>query len=350
MMDASTSDTIAGLPVPSKEKAARWIAHAGVAAIGVVAVLTFMPYINKALNLLLNGAMSVLELGAIAAATCFGAFALINLWPAYKRLIESFANKATWAVFEWDPVTPMQLWLKEVNADKEELESQYSQVGAVISQNEQVISDDEYKAKKADKRFAMAVQQYGADSSQAKLESIEPGTLRETASRIRENTKPLYVVRDTLKEVVDATAYMQRKAELDVSALQQEWAAAQAVDSATNAATRVLRSRSERKQNAMSSMKIIHDKYAGSLGRLQSLRQLSNDVITSVDMDKGTYHQEALERLRSESRMITGGSSQPAALTAAAGAAVSVPPAAVDTSFYSIPQASKPKGNSHTSL
>src|SRR5271154_451404 len=335
------SDSIVGLPIPTKEKAAQYLSHAGVLAVGVVAVLFFMPYINQALNLLVNGAVSVLELGAIAAAVCFGAFALISAWPAYKRLVESFANKATWAVFEWDPITPMQLWLKEVNSDKEELESQYSQVGSVISQNETVIADDERKALKADKLFAQAVSQYGADSQEAKLMSLEPGTLRETAGRIKSNTQPLYIVRDTLKEVVDATAYMQRKAELDVEALQQEWTAAQSVDRATNAATRVLRSRSDRKANAMSSMKIIHDKYAGSLGRLQSLRELSKDVITSVDMDKGTYHQEALDRLRNESRMITGGKAPitvtatvvPIAALAAPSASAAIP------SFYSVPKA-----------
>src|SRR5579859_637564 len=342
----SSSNTIAGLPVPSKEKATRWVAHAGLAALGVAAILFFMPYINQALNLLVNGAVSIAELGAIAAGVCFGSFALISIWPAYKRLIESFANKATWAIFEWDPITPMQLWLKEVNGDKEELESQYSQVGAVISQNEQVVSDDERKALKADKLFAQAVAQYGADNQEAKLMSLEPGTLRETAARIKSSTQPLYVVRDTLKEVVDATAYMQRKAELDVEALQQEWTAAQSVDRATSAATRVLRSRSDRKQNAMSSMKIIHDKYAGSLGRLQSLRALSKDVITSVDMDKGTYHQEALDRLRNESRMITGGKA-PVTVTATVvpTAALPAPNASVGIpSFYSVPKVKVTQG------
>jgi hypothetical protein len=344
------SNSVAGLPVPTKEQAARWFSHAGVAAIGVAAILFFMPYINQALNLLINGAVSVVELGMIAAGTCFGAFALINLWPAYKRLVESFANKATWAIFEWDPITPMQLWLKEVNADKEELESQYAQVGGVISQNEQVIADDERKALKADKLFAQAVQQYGADSQEAKLMSLEPGTLRETASRIKANTQPLYIVRDTLKEVVDATAYMQRKAELDVEALQQEWTAAQSVDRATNAATRVLRSRSDRKANAMSSMKIIHDKYAGSLGRLQSLRELSKDVITSVDMDKGTYHQEALDRLRNESRMITGGKPITVTATIVPNAALPAPNGVAGVpSFYNVPKAKVPS-NTNTQV
>src|SRR5271167_4880031 len=141
MTDAtSTGSTIAGLPVPTKEKAARWVAHAGLAALGVAAIVTFMPYVNKALDLVVNGVFSLLQLGLMAAGACFAAFLLISIWPAYKHLVESFANKATWAIFEYDPITPMQLWLKEVGRERDELESQYREVGAVIAQNEQTVN------------------------------------------------------------------------------------------------------------------------------------------------------------------------------------------------------------------
>lgn len=336
-MEAS-SNSIAGLPIPSQEKVARVATHIGLGALGIAGILVFMPYINQALNLVLSGVISGAEIAVITGLTFVGIFAAIRLWPVYKMLVESFANKATWAVLEYDPITPIRLWLQEVNKDKEELESQYREVGGVISQNEQVVASDLAKAQTADKRFAEAVREHGDDSNEAKLMSLEPGTLRETAERIKANTQPLYVVRDTLKEVVDATAYTQRKAELDVEAVQQEYAAAQAVGRATDAANRVLRSRSDRKQKAMDSMKIIHDRYAANFGRLQSLRQLSQEVITSVDMDKGTYHQEALERLRNESRMITGRTAPvPLAPRALPNPASAKTGDSIVGSFYSVP-------------
>lgn len=302
---------LAELPIPAKEKVARWTFYGGIAAVGVVAVNVFMPFINKALALLLNGMFTVVQLGLIAAATCFGAFAIMTLWPVFKKVVESVANKATWALFEYDPITPMQLWLKEVRRDGDQLEEEYQNVHAVISQNEQTVQDNLKAAETGDKKFATAVKQFGHDSPEAKMMSLEPGTLRETAERIRASTKTLYLVRDTLKEVVDATAFMEKKAELDVAAFQQEFAAAQSIESATNSATRVLRGRSERKQNALMAQKIIHDKYAGSFGRLRSLRELSQELITSVSMSKGMHYQEALERLRSESKFITGSTSSP---------------------------------------
>jgi hypothetical protein len=331
MNDTTESTSIAGLPIPTKEKAARWAAHGGVFALVVAGIITFMPFINKALTLLLNGVWTVAQLGFAAAVTFFGAFAIMTAWPLYKRFVESCANKAVWAIFEYDPITPMMLWLKEVRRDRDELETEYRNVGGVIAQNEQTVNDNLTAAETADKKFAQAVKKYGQDSSEAQLMALEPGTLRETAERIKANTEPLYVVRDTLKEVVDATAFTERKAELDVSAFQQEFSAAQSVERATNAANRVLKARSERKQNAMLAMKIIHDKYAGSFGRLQGLRELSREVIMSVDMAKGTYHQEALERLKAESRFITGARKPEMLEAVPAGQANGV-------SFYKVPE------------
>lgn len=302
-----TTNSIAGLPIPTKEKVTRWIGHGGIVALAVAGIIKFMPFVNQALTLLLNGFWTLTQLACLAGGVLLVTFAFITLWPAYKRFMESVANKAVWAIFEYDPITPMMLWLDEVRKDRKELEAQYKEVCAVISQNDQVVRDNLQAADAADKKFAQAVKKFGQDSHEAELMSIEPGTLRETATRISNNTQPLLTVRDILKQVTEATEFTEHKAEVDVRAFQQEYAAAQSVERATNAATRVLRGGSERKANAMKSMQIIHDKYAGSFGRLQGLRQLSQEVITSVDMAKGTYHQEALERLRNESQMITGG-------------------------------------------
>ncbi len=94
---------------------------------------------------------------------------------------------------------------------------------------------------------------------------------------------------------------------------------------------RAINGRSQRKANAMISMKIIHDKYATQFGRLKGFRELSRALITSVDLQKGTYHQEALERLKAESRFITGGGKQPELLEA-------VPAAGGEASFYRAPE------------
>lgn len=301
-----TDNNLVNLPIPTKEKATRWLIHIGMGALAVAGIIKFMPFVNHALSLLLDGVLSVTQLGLAVGGIAFVTYAGMALWPAYKKFMESLANKAVWAVFEYDPITPMVLWLKEVHRDREELDTQYGQVCGVITQNEQMVNDNQQKAAKADKLFAQAVKQYGQDSHEAQMMSLEPGTLRETANRVSQITKTLYTIRDILKEVVEVTEFTERKAELDVTAYKQEFTTAQRVEQATNAANRLLKGRSQRKADAIQAMEIIHNKYAGSFGRLQGLKQLSQELITSVDMTKGTYHEEALERLKNESRMITG--------------------------------------------
>jgi len=304
MSDRLTTDDL-GLPIPGKEKAARWLVHLGLAGVAVAGIVTFMPTINYALSLLLTGAISIVQLALVLAGLAIGTFTVLTLWPAYKKFMEGIANRAVWALFEYDPITPMVLWLKEVSRDRQELEEQYKQVNGVISQNEQMVADNMQNAAQADKRVFAAIEKYGENSHQAQMMSLEPGTLRETADRIQKSTQGLYIVRDVLKDVVEATEFSEKKAELDVRGFQQEFKAAQSVSTATNAANRVLRGKSQRKADAQQAMQIIHDKYAGSFGRLQGLRQLSQEIITSVDLQKGIYHTEALERFKAESRLIT---------------------------------------------
>jgi hypothetical protein len=89
----------------------------------------------------------------------------------------------------------------------------------------------------------------------------------------------------------------------------------------------------------MMATQIIHNKYAGSIGRLQSVRDLARSAITSINMDKGVYHQEALDRLRAESRLITGGATKPVVLNA-------VPDGQANgVSFYKVPAAAPAKSH-----
>jgi hypothetical protein len=302
-----SATSIAGLPVPTKEKVARWMAHGGVIALAVVGVITFMPYINKALTLLLNGMFTLTEIGLVAAGTLFGAFFLMTIWPLYKKGLEILAHKTTWAMFEYDPIAHIDLWLAEYRHDVQVLEGTRGATLGTIAENERTINEDREKATKGDALFAQAVRKFGADSIQAKTAAIEPGMLRETADTLEKNLQPLYVVRDTLTDVIEASDFGLKQAEAQMVSLSQQLKAAKGIEGANAAAYRALKGRSQRRQEAMQCTQIIRDRFASSFGRLQNIRELSRDVVLSVDLAKGTYHQQALERLQAESKLISGG-------------------------------------------
>jgi hypothetical protein len=311
-----TTSPLADLPVATKEKVTRGVFYLGAAALVVAGINFFMPFVNRALTLMINGVWSIAELAIAGAVTAGTIFVILTVAPLFKRFIESCANKATWALFEYDPITPLELWLKEVHRDRQTLDAELLNVDGVIAEDQQMVRDNRNKAEKADKNFATAVKQFGEESTQAKLMAIEPGRLRETADRIEKQIEPLITVRDILQQVVEAVTFTERAAELDVDGLRQEFKVAANVQQATDSANRVLVGRSERKENAEMAMKIIHDKYAQQFGRLQGLQRLSRELITSVDMTKGTYHQEALDRLKQESQFIIGGKPQARVLEA----------------------------------
>lgn len=299
-------EAIEGLPVSTKEKAVRYAGYAATLASAIAIINVFMPFINKALTLLVNGMFSVIQLGLMGVGILLGSVFFMQMWPVYKKLVESLANKATWALFEYDPITPMELWLKEVRRDRQTVEGEYMNVEGVIANSQQKIADNLKKAEHGDKLFATAVRSYGENSTEAKLQALEPSRLRQTAENIQQKLEGLQLAREILKQVVEATVFTERAAEVDVEGLKEEWETSKNIERASDSAYRAVAGRSERKQNAMMSMKIIHDKYANSFGRLQGLHRLSRELITSIDMEKGTFHQEALDRLKAESQFITG--------------------------------------------
>jgi hypothetical protein len=166
--------------------------------------------------------------------------------------------------------------------------------------------------------------------------SLEAGTKRETADRIEANTAPLREVVSILKEVCEAAVFNEKKAQLDAAASIQDYKASKIIQHGTEAANRALGSRSQKNADAMMATQIIHEKYAGSIGRLQSFRELARSAMTSIQMDRGVYHQEALERLRAESRLITGSSAKPVVLDAVPAGQVG------EVSFYKVPVSAKP--------
>lgn len=329
------TNPIDGLPLHPKEKVARWLLNGTIFGVGIAAIIGFMPFVIKATTLLINGVLSFLELGLVFAGTCAATFAIMKAIPLYKTMVESWANKLTWALNEYDPITPMEMWLAEMHRDAESVKSEYLNIDGVVANTEQMVNDNLTGAARGDKKFDVAVRQFGPDSQEAKMASIGPGRLRQTAENIKERLEPLQTLRQILREVVNVTEYTEAAAKADVEGMKQEFGVERITKSATDSAERVLLGRSQRKQAALRSMGIIHSKYAEQFGRLRGLRELSSKLLLDVDLEKGGFHQDALDRLaqiKAQSALITGGIVQPKLLEAVkAGDAPGV-------SFYRVPE------------
>lgn len=300
------------LPVLTKEKVMRVLTHlVGPAAIAVVAVNFFMPSINKALGLLVNGVWSLTELGIAAICVTAVVTGAIAFWPVYKRLIESLANKATWAIFEWDPITPMELWIKEFVRDGEILANTLMNVDGVVSSNEHRAQKLRDEADRAQGRFNAAVKKFGENSHEANLASVDVGAPREAADQIERDTEQLRVLRDVLTEVTQASEFVCKQAEAQVAAVKVQWAAAQETEKATNAAFRILRGRSQRSLDAQRSMEIVRNRFASQFGRVRTLRKLAEKQIIGVDLEKGVFHAQALLEFKNQTALLTGKTVQP---------------------------------------
>ena len=95
---SDTGNQMEGLPVLTKEKVVRGLTKYGIPiAITVVLANLFMPSINRALDLMVNGVWSLMELSIGAICVVVVLYAAMMAWPVYKRLTESLARKATWA-------------------------------------------------------------------------------------------------------------------------------------------------------------------------------------------------------------------------------------------------------------
>jgi hypothetical protein len=294
-------------PVVTKEKVMRVLTHlVGPAIIGVTAINFFMPSVNKALGLLVNGVWSLTELGIAAICATAIITAALAFWPVYKRGVESLARKATWAIFEWDPITPMVLWIDEIERDGQSLETALANVDGVVSKNEERIVAALDESTVAQQRFNVAVKKFGADSHQAQMASIDVGTPKQTAETIAKMNEPLKVLRDCLTEVAQASEFTLGQAKAQVKQAQIQWEAALETEKANDAGFRIMRGRSERSKNADLAMGMIRDRYASQFGRMRTLRKLSEGLLNRVNLEQGVFHEGALLEFKKQTALLTG--------------------------------------------
>lgn len=303
---SNMNDFFDQLPTPPREKVVRWAFYAGAGLIALGVGLKLMPPVNNLLDMVLHGAWTLAQIGFVSGVIAVGAVAFFSLWPAYQRYMESLARRTTIAIFGDDPITPLHMWLEEVNRDCDTIEHATQDIGGVIAENAKTYDDNMAELTKHDAQFRVAVKKFGEDSHQARMASMEAGGFKDRAENAQRINGPLIELHDMLAEIAETTRQGQHQAEIDIGTAEQEWRAALKADAAMGAANRVLNKRSQRYVNATMAFDIIRQKYAGNFGRLRSLRRLSEGAINAGVLNQGVKQEEAIQRLRAETQKLIG--------------------------------------------
>ena len=298
------SDFFDQLPTPPKEKVVRAIWYLGFGLIGLVGVLFIMPFVIQALSLGVTGAWLLVKLGAILVAGTAGASFVMAMWSPFNRWLESIARQTTAAIFGDDPITPLKLWLKEVHADCDVIESSAHEIEGVIVENEQEAAENQAKLIDADKRYAQAVKSFGEDSEEAQIAAIDADSFKTRADNAVKANIPLNELYQVLFDIAKTTRLREKKAEADVITAEKDWRTALKAERAMGSARRALNQRSERYQNATMAFDIIRQKYAGSFGELRSLRRMSQAAINQTKLSGAVASDDALQRLREKSQRL----------------------------------------------
>lgn len=303
---ASSNEFLSGLPVPQKEKIFRYGLWAGIGMLGVAGILKGMPLVNQAINLLLSGALSLFQLGLTVTALLATGFVVMEFAPAFQKLVQSLARQATWAIFKYDPVTPMILWLKKLRENSRVIEENATNVGSVIRTNDGKVSNLREQAEETRKEFEYAIESEGEGSENAIIASNKIRQLNASANDIEGMTADLKELHDLIQEIASVMRINLREAEGEVEAARLRWDTANATHAAADAANQVINLNGEVAQDARESMRIIYEKYSMGFAKMDNLMRLTQDIRSKAKMQRGISYKEALTNLRAQKQQLIG--------------------------------------------
>lgn len=308
MSEAKEFDFLKELPVPPKEKMARWGFYAGAAAIAVGAINMFFPSIIGAGELLVEATWTAVDFGVAAVVLGAGYIGIKNFWPVFKDGVELAARRTAYSILQQMPTEALDLWIEEVEADRLFVHNAARSVAGVMASNEAKIAEYTNKAEKAQQNFEAASRspKFGPNSDEAIDASKEAGHFYDLVEELQKIAGPLSTLYGWLEEnarVADASV---KEAKREVEASKVKWEVALETEKGINAGLRGLMGGSRRKANADAAFDIIHKKYAGNFGKISSMRRLTREVFSKQDLNDAVSLQKAVDRLSAESKLLLG--------------------------------------------
>lgn len=287
--------------VPPQSKAVsvgmRWAFMAAIALGGMYLFKAVAPdavasvvLADKLFSSLTNMALS----GAAFAGVAWVIYEVVSPHGFFNKFILMFANSITRQMITIDPLSPIDLRIKQVQADKEIFETQFEKLDGVIKSIQLKKEDSTEKMNKAASR-GQAAMKLGNKGAQD-VAAHDFGAYQQAAQRYASMEGHILPMRATLQQVANACDVTIQKLQTERDILRDEWNIGQAVDGVNKSASRLLgRSRTEVWGMAEQAEQIINQNYGEELGHLDHLKSYVQPMLDSIDVDNQTFSDDMLK-------------------------------------------------------
>lgn len=284
----------------SMSKLVKWGSIIGIGMVGIYAFTRFAPTMVDAVTLLdtiLQDTTHMAISGGILLATAlvlnetFSSTGKINMllrlpyWIAVRGLTRMFLTI--------DPFATIDQRITQVEADEELFDTQTQKMSGIITRLHEQEDACRAKSQAALKLVGIAHTRGNKDVENDK--SHEFGEFRDTADMLaglRGKVEPMLAQFQRFAKACDSTA---NKLKIERQTLQIKWDAQQAISGVVNSANRILgRSKTQVWKLAEQASEIVNTKYGDELGHLDHLKLVTAPLLDSIDLENGTYNEEAL--------------------------------------------------------
>ncbi len=289
------------IPIPWQEKAGRWLTWGIIGGAVVLGGNFLLPHVNSFLGLVQTALSSATSIFLSAIGLAILAYLTLTLAPVLKQAIDVFASRATWALINADPVAHLRIWLEEVRADKAEFSKQLEAIGGAKATVEASRDKALEKARRSQREYGAGMNQGRTDMGTS---SVAAGKYAESAGRYAKMLIPLTTLEQELTKLYAVYEREEFNLKTDIDIQSTEWDVAQHAGKALDSAFRFLTKKSKKQAFAEQASKVISDRYSSQFGRLRTLKNMSQDLIRTFDLETGMYDADAYEKWQRETALV----------------------------------------------
>ena len=295
---------------PKEEKYIKWGFNAVIALVvvlgGSILIKATVPTVNDALQLLQKMLQNGISTAITAGVLAFVLFVLYETFSSHGKInglfrmaYRSAIAKATEALIEYDPITPLTDNRAYVVGRKRYFDEQFARFDGQISNLQS--QEQQFGADSADaERKARAAQQTGNMEALNRL-TYKAGTDAATAKKFHDMSGRLLQVRALIisaQRLADDTIY---HLDIDITQTKATWAAQQQISAMEGAAREILKG-SAKSDLARQAQEIVNTKYAVAIGRLENLSDAAKPLLENMDLENASFAQEYLDKWQSEAK------------------------------------------------
>lgn len=211
----------------------------------------------------------------------------------FKLRYAQAVNWLVWDALNSDPMTPFHEKKASLAKDRVIFTDALAAFEGIIRRF--LESADKYRKDAAKAESAAKAAQRQGISTAFELKSHEWGRFNDTAADFEARAAKLAPIRDDLRKVVGVIDSIVQKLDIEIRVTKDMWDASTAM-SDLNKKARNIMGFGERYELAQQAAMIVETKYADELGRLDNLKAIAGPLIDSIDVERGAYSEELMQK------------------------------------------------------